>query len=186
MDTSKNSKQPWTVPGVPWKTESAFWAWVRGVLRKGWSKHPVKLEYIKQNRQRIPNPKPSKRFPEVWGMECAICHQSVVQSEIEIDHISDNGGTFRGLEDIRDYAAYLFLVDFASLRSVCKPCHTIISYSQKMNISFEEAKLAKDVIAFSKLSLDGQAIILNKLGADSIAKTKAGRVEQYKNLNGLK
>jgi hypothetical protein len=143
-------KEPWKVAGVPWKSEAAFWSWVRGVLRKGWSKHPVKLEYIKQHRKRIPNPKPSKRFPEVWGMTCEICKKDTVQTEIEIDHIAETGGKFTCLDDIKSYAEHLFMVDFSCLRALCKPCHRIVSHSQNTGMSFEEAKLEKQVIEFCK------------------------------------
>ena len=78
--------KPWLEVGSPWKTESAFWGWVRGVLRKGWSKHPIKLEYIKRNRRRIKNPTGNPRFPEVWGMNCTVCKKDHVQANIEIDH----------------------------------------------------------------------------------------------------
>lgn len=143
-------KKPWEVEGVPWKTEGAFWAWVRGVLRKGWSRHPVKIEYIKKYRKRIPNPKPSKRFPEVWGMTCTCCNKDVVQTDIEIDHISETGGTFRGLEDVRGYIEYLYLIDFSCIRAVCKPCHKIITYAQSSGLSFEEAAAEKRAIEFCK------------------------------------
>lgn len=145
-----NEKEPWQVPGVPWKSESAFWQWVRGVLRKGWSKHPVKLEYIKQHRKRIANPKPSKRFPEVWGMTCAKCGKDHVQTNIEIDHISDEAGKFTCLDDVKAYVSHLFLIDFESIRAVCKDCHKAISYAQKEGISFEEALLQKRVIEICK------------------------------------
>ena len=39
-----------------WKTESAFMSWLRGGIRRMWSKHPVRIEFMKQNRIRIPNP----------------------------------------------------------------------------------------------------------------------------------
>lgn len=149
-------KKPWEVPGVPWKTEASFWAWVRGVLRKGWEKHPVKLEYIKQNRKRIPNPKPSKRFPEVWGMTCSCCGKDTVQTNIEIDHISATGGTFRGIDDVKDYVEYLFMVDFSCLRAVCKPCHKIVTYAQRKGINFQEALLQKRVIEIMKKSKQEQ------------------------------
>lgn len=144
------SKQPWTVEGVPWKTEAAFWSWVRGVLRKGWSNHPVKIVYINTYRKRIKNPKPNKRFPEVWGMTCEICKKDHVQTEIEIDHISEKGGKFTCLDDIKSYAEHLFMVDFSSLRALCKPCHKIVSHAQNKGISFEEARLEKQVIEFCK------------------------------------
>lgn len=146
-----NDKKPWEVAGVPWKSEAAFWSWVRGVLRKGWSKHPVKLEYIKQNRQRIVNPsvKSRTRFPKVWGMQCAICNQEHVQTNIEIDHVGQEGH-FRGLSDAEAYIAHLFLVDFDNLRALCKPCHKVVSYSQRTGTSFDEAALSKKVIEICK------------------------------------
>lgn len=147
---STENKQPWTVPGVPWKTESAFWVWVRGVLRKGWSKHPVKLEYIKKYRKQINNPNPKGKKDTVWGMTCSKCGEDHVQSNIEIDHISDTGGTFTGLEDVKDYVEYLFLIDFDSIRPVCKPCHKAITYAQRESISFTEAVVKKKTIEFVK------------------------------------
>ncbi len=147
---------PWLEIGSPWKSEAQFLTWVRGVLRKGWSKHPIKLEFIKQTRKRIKNPKDNPRFPEVWGMKCAVCKKDKVQADIEIDHISDTGGTFRKLEDAVEYMRHLFVVNFSKMRAVCKQCHTIISYSQKMGISFEEATIQKRVIDVMK---DTEAVL---------------------------
>lgn len=146
-----NHKQPWNCEGSPWKTESAFWVWVRGVLRKGWSKHPIKLEYIQRNRKRVPNPveKNRKRFPEVWGMECEICHKDCLQKDIEIDHIGDNC-SFTGIHDVEKYVAHLYLIDYSSIRACCKNCHSIVSHSQNEGISFEEAKVAKEIIRLMK------------------------------------
>lgn len=150
MAKKKVYGKPWEVPGVPWKSEAAFWSWVRGVLRKGWSRHPVKIEYIKNNRKQIDNPNPKGKKATVWGMTCSICHKDTVQSQIEIDHISETGGTFTCLEDVEAYVAYLYLIDFASIRAVCKPCHEVVTLSQSQGISFEEAQLQKRVIAFMK------------------------------------
>lgn len=149
-----NLKQPWEEDGSPWKTESQFLVWVRGVLRKGWSKHPLKLEYIKRFRKRITNPKNNPRFPEVWGMTCSVCMQDKVQAEIEIDHISETGGTFKKLEDAYDYMKHLFMVNYSKMQAVCKPCHKIINHSQRKGITFEDAALEKKVIEFMKKSTD--------------------------------
>ena len=49
-----------------WKTESAYYTWLRGSIRRAmWSKNPVKLEFIKRNRIKIPNPNPKGRVKEV-------------------------------------------------------------------------------------------------------------------------
>ena len=140
---------PWLVPGVPWKTESAFWVWVRGILRKGWSRHPVKIEYINLNRKQIVNPNPKGKKPTVWGMTCMQCGKDTVQSNIEIDHVGDNA-SFTGLHDVESYVKHLFLVDFESLESCCKKCHSIRSNAQNKGISFEESAIDKEVIRIMK------------------------------------
>lgn len=152
-------KKPWLVPGVPWKSEAAFWSWIRGVLRKGWSRHPVKIEFIEANRKRIENPvvKNRKRFPTCWGMTCAICNKDHAQKDIEIDHVVDKGVKFTGIDDVKDYVRHLFLVDFSSLRPLCKPCHKIVNHAQKLGSSFQEAALQKRVIEI--MSQDKQIIL---------------------------
>jgi hypothetical protein len=156
-------KEPWKVGNI-WKSEAAFWTWVRGGLRKLWSKHPIKLEYIKQYRKQIQNPNPNGKKDTVWGMTCSCCKKDVVQSNIQIDHISDTGGKFTGLDDIKEYAAYLFLIDFSCIRAVCLDCHAIINLSQKLGISFEEAAIEKRVIAFMKQPVKKQLAYFQELG----------------------
>jgi len=146
-----NYPKPWEQCPHIWKSEAQFWTFVRGVLRKGWSKHPVKLEFIKANRKRIINPveKNRKRFPECWGMTCNICKVDTVQNMIEIDHIGE-GSSFTGLHDAEKYVAHLFLVDYTSIRPVCKTCHKIENQRQRKGISFEEAAIEKEVINILK------------------------------------
>ena len=143
--------KPWEQCPNVWKTEAEFWSYIRGVLRKGWSSYPLKLEFIKQNRKRILNPSisGSKRFPECWGMTCALCGKDTVQKEIEINHKGYNC-KFTGLSDVEQYIGHLFLVDFNSLEPLCKSCHKVYSYSQRMNISYNEAANEKEVIRILK------------------------------------
>jgi hypothetical protein len=90
-------------------------------------------------------------------MTCTCCGKDTVQTDIEIDHISDTGGTFTGIDDVRDYVAYLFLIDFKSIRAVCKDCHKSITYSQRAGVSVEEARLQRKVLEF--LKQDKQIVI---------------------------
>lgn len=163
-------RKPWEVAGTPWKTESAFWSWVRGVLRKGWSRHPVKVEYIKAQRRKIinPNPKTSKRFPEVWGVTCECCKEEVLQSNSEVDHLNQSG-SLRGISDIQGFVERMFLVDFSVLRIVCKPCHKIISHAQNEGLTFEEAKLDKQVIEIMKWPKKEIADYCNKHGYTDVS-----------------
>lgn len=144
---SLSDRKPWLCDGSPWKTESAFYNWIRGVLRKGWKVHPIKIEFINRNRKRIKNPneKSAKRFPECWGMTCDICKVDTVQANIQIDHRGDSG-TFTKLEDAPAYMAHLFLIDYESIRPLCLACHSVVSHSQNTGMSFEDAKIDKKAI----------------------------------------
>jgi len=159
--------EPWQVEGVPWKTESAYWGWVRGVLRAGSSRNPVKIEYTRRNRIRVPNPNPNGRNAEVWGMQCATCKglfsmpigqatrkriekaTGVPLYTIEINHKSE-AGTLKNKRDLGEFATRLLYINFDDLEPQCQNCHRIISYSQRHNISFEEAEIEKRVIAIIK------------------------------------
>jgi hypothetical protein len=177
------SRAPWLVPGVPWKTESSFWVWVRGILRKGWSRHPVKIEYIRLNRKRIVNPKETSRknHPTVWGMTCEICQKDHAQGDIEIDHIGDSA-SFTGLHDAESYVKHLYLVDFDSLRSLCKICHKIVNQSQRKGVSFEEARVQKQVILAMKDKVPIQLAKLKLLGYNDVSnaeKRKASWTDHF-------
>ncbi len=169
--------EPWEVQGVPWKTEAAYWSWVRGVLRKGWSRHPVKLEYIKQNRHKIPNPNPNGKAATIWGMTCASCSNDFpvsmakktrdrVKAEyntdivcIEINH-KNAASSLRCKEDLEGFAGRLLYVNLDDLEPLCKTCHGIHTYAERMGITFEEAVIEKEVIAFGKLKIKEQKSIL--------------------------
>lgn len=146
-------KEPWKLSGVPWKTESAFYGWIRGILRKGWSRHPVKLEYIKQNRKRIPNPNVNGRVSEVWGMTCQQCGNDFVQSQVEIDHLNP-ASSLRCKEDIQGFVERLLFITFDDIEAVCLDCHAIRTLSQKQGVSFQEASLHKIAIDLDKKKLD--------------------------------
>jgi len=149
------NRRPWEEEGSPWKTESAFLSWVRGVLRRGWSKHPIKLEFIKKYRKQVPNPNPKGKKPTIWGMTCDCCKKDFplqvprqlkgVVPTIEIDHIED-ASSLKSSEDLGGFAYRLFYVTFDLLRPLCKPCHDIYTYMAKHNVSYEEAKGTKEVI----------------------------------------
>lgn len=155
-------KKPWLIPESPWDTEAKFITWVRGVMRKGWGVHPIKLIYLTSKKHKIKNtnPRSNKAHPEVWAVECEQCHEVVKPSEIEIDHAGDVQGKFTCMDDIQGYAEHLYLVDFDSLEAVCKSCHKVRTLAQKNGTSFEQAVIDKKIIA---AMLDKTTIQVDKL-----------------------
>lgn len=160
-----NDRKPWLCEGSPWKTEAAFMNWVRGVLRKGWKVHPIKIEFINKYRKRIKNPneKSAKRFPECWGMTCDICKKDTIQANIQIDHRGDSG-TFTKFSDAESYMKHLFLIDYESIRPLCVACHAVVSHAQNTGLSFEDAKMDKEVIAILKNKVDDVKFFCSSYG----------------------
>ena len=134
-----------------WKTKAAFMSYLRGGVRRAcWMKHPVKLEFIKNNRERIPNPNPKGKTSEVWGGRCNVCKNLFVQSQLSVDHVREYSATLKDVSDIQKFVELISLVTEDDLQLVCKDCHDTISYSQKQGCSLEEAKVRKKHILIAK------------------------------------
>jgi len=76
-------KEPWEELPDVWKDAKAYFIWLRGQMRRAWSRHPIKIEYMKSQRVRAPLGKKTKRNPtgEVWAAKCEICNQLFRQTE---------------------------------------------------------------------------------------------------------
>ena len=171
-------KEPWEQCPDVWKTKAAFFQWMRGQMRRAWSRHPVKVAYMHQHRKRVPLGRITTKNPEglVWGCQCEHCKQEFKQTECEVDHI-DAAGSFKGWEDFEAWMTKLMHINFDSIRIVCKECHRIISYAERMGYTFEEAKLEKEVIAFTKLPIKRQKFLL---GSECYATNAKERRAYYK------
>ncbi len=176
--------EPWEQCPDVWPTKAKFFQWMRGQMRRAWSRHPVKVSYMHNHRIRVPLGRVTANNPEglVWGCECEHCHELKKQSECEVDHI-DAAGSFKGWEDFEPWMHKLMHINWNSIRVVCKDCHRIISYAERMGYTFEEAKLEKEAIAFSKLSVPTQKGLLCQAGFENedIANAKKRRAawKQY-------
>ena len=135
-----------------WKTRSAFFQWIKGILRRGWSKSPVRLKHLKKRAMRVPNtnPRSMKRFPFVNAYKCEICQQVFKQNEVEVDHILEETASLTSLDDVRSCVEKLLVVADSDLRILCKGCHRIVSLGQRLGVSFEEAKLEATIIDMLK------------------------------------
>jgi hypothetical protein len=91
----------------------------------------------------------------VWGCRCEHCNNLFKQTECEVDHI-EAAGSFKGWDDFEAWMTKLMHINWNSIRVVCKECHRIISYAERMGYTFEEAKLEKKVIAFAKQPMQKQ------------------------------
>ncbi len=174
--------EPWEQCPEVWKTKAAFFAWMRGQMRRAWSRHPVKVSYMHNHRERVPLGKKTKKNPTglVWGCRCEHCNNLFKQTECEVDHI-EAAGSFKGWDDFEAWMSKLMHINFDSIRIVCKECHRIISYAERMGMTCEEAKLEKVVIAFAKQSAGMQRCDLDKFNikADGNAKARRAAYKKY-------
>lgn len=136
-----------------WKTKSTYYSWLRGGIRRIWGKHPLKMEFLKKKKKKIVNPNPTTRtrFPTVMGCECYVCKEDHILKNIEVDHIAGGKYTLTQAKDVEDFVLNILFVKESDLRTVCKPCHGILSYQAKQGIkSFEKAKVEKEIIALTQ------------------------------------
>lgn len=153
--------------GTYFNTEAKFWNWLSSQLRKTWRDHPTRLDFIK-----------AKRFVKFVGnrpifhLECNHCHKAFPLKAIEINHLVKCGNI---KED--GYALRLYDVGFDEMEALCKPCHAVVTYSERSGLSLEDSRIEKDVIAFAKLPAAQQKGCLR---ADSKAKNAKERKDEYR------
>lgn len=173
---SKKLKEPWQSYPTIWKDEKAFMAYLRGAFRAVWSKYPAKLEWKKQ--QMVKPPAGYTGRAKTVGY-CAYCDQMFSASSLEVDHIEQAGSFGNKEEAVQWFWRLLDTNDNWCL--ACIPCHKIKSYAERMGISFQDAKIAKQVIAFSKESVAEQTKILANFGRKD-SRTKAERRRMYEEI----
>ena len=140
--------KPWELKETPWKTEAAFWSYIRGGLRKAlWNRNPIKILYMKSVRFKAPLGVKSKKNPTgmVWAYNCEHCGGIFRQDAIEVDH-KISAGSLKGLKDLHIFVERLAMVSPDDLRILDKKCHKVYSYADSLGVSFEEAELRKEII----------------------------------------
>lgn len=151
--------KPYEMYSEHWKTEAAYFTWIRGRLRQLWQKWPPRNELKKEKRVRAPvlgedgnqivykTGKKKGRLKYRWELPCEQCGGVYPQSQVEADHLEPAGACTNAVQ-VGTFL-YRLLVSKDKLRLLCKPCHKIITYSERMGISFEDARRAKIVIEFT-------------------------------------
>jgi hypothetical protein len=172
--------QPWIEYPHIWKTEAAFLSFVRGGIRRAlWNKSPIKLEFIKANRKRIPNPvaKNKARFPEVWGGTCYQCTKDFALKDIEVDHLTGEY-SLRNLEELQSFVEGIVCVSSKQLGLICKPCHKAKTYAERSGMSVEDAIIEKQAIVICKLPVKDvkQFISENGIAPASAAKGRRAQI----------
>ena len=141
-----STKQPWEVHPDIWKNQTAFFTYLRGHLRLLWSRYPAKQAWKK--RQLVAPPKGYTGRAKSLGT-CHYCFEQFAASHLEVDHVVQ-AGQCNSWETSQQFL-YNLLDCNDNWVLACKPCHKIKSYAEKEGCTFEEAKVAKEVIEKCKM-----------------------------------
>lgn len=159
-------------------SEKKLCSQIRSAIRQVWMKHDTKLAKI--YRQTKPDMDDSTRTK--WLIECECCGEDTKLGDIECDHISGEHPLL-SLEDVLPFAENILRVGYEDLQLICKDCHSIITYSERYGMSFEDAKKEKGVIAKLKQSVTKQKQELKKAGfKDKDISNADKRREAYRKL----
>lgn len=144
------NNKPWEEYPHIWKTEAAFWAYLRGSLRRAvWEKSPIKLDF--KNSQMIPPPKGYTGRGKK-GQYCALTGEWEMTSKLQVDHV-EGEMSLTSWDDVLPFLLHLIPKSFDDMQLVTIEAHKIKShlerYGEKKGLeTFEQAKADKMVIAF--------------------------------------
>ena len=163
-----------------WKTESAYYTWLRGSIRRAmWSKNPVKLEFIKRNRIKIPNPNPKGRVKEVWGAVCALTGDTYPINEMEVDHKVGNH-SLTTLDDLVGFIKAIAMVTLDDLQFVSKEAHKIKTFSERYDVDFDTARAEKEAKQLVDKKLDKAYLQERQLPVSSTQSARRATIVEHK------
>jgi hypothetical protein len=114
---------------------------LRSAIRSVWMTHNTKLSYLYEHT--IPDMNPATRTK--WLVQCECCKEMFKLSDVEINHkVGEH--SLKTLEDILPFAQSILGVSYDDIEILCKGCHSILTYSQRYDMGFDEAKKEKLVI----------------------------------------
>lgn len=156
--------KPWEYCDL-WDNETQFCDWLRNKFRDIWSDYPVRTNF--KASMLVPV---NDELREKYGLhprtrkagQCVYCKNLFKSTDLEVDHIKGEA-SFKNVLEIVSYLDHL-LCEIDNMQLVCKKCHGIKTYAERYQMSFEDARLEKTVIAWCKQSPAKQKEILQLAG----------------------
>jgi len=172
---------PWEQLPKVWKTKAEYFNWLRGQMRKAWSRHPIKNEFKRKMRVKAPMGKLIDKktgLPKIVACQvCVQCGETYREGDTQVDHINP-AGAFQNWEDCQTWLMGLMQVNFSSLQMMCIECHATKSYADQYGYSYEEAEAQKAWIAWDKeTEIAEQKDLLTMEGATSVQNATVRRSE---------
>lgn len=147
-----NRKEVWkTYPNI-WKTKAQYFTWLRGGLRKLWSDYPARKEWKRSQLRKVtPEERTARKYhPSTRNVgQCVFCKEWMAGSKLESDHLESSSGCY-DFETAAEFLWYCVNQVGDDFQLACKPCHKIETYRERYGITFEEARITKEAIAWQK------------------------------------
>lgn len=149
--------------GTP--SQAKYFTWLRSQLRSTWSDNPLRI--IWKNSQLRPVTQEEKKLKLFHTStknvgQCYLCSSWFAGSKLEVDHKEESGGCY-DFETAEEFMWHCAANPPENWALVCKPCHKIKSHADRYDMDFEEAVIAKKVIAICKVK-DGDKEWLRGMG----------------------
>lgn len=151
---------------------------VRKAIDSAWMTAANKLVFFEDKV--VPDLDPGSRTK--WLIECNICHKMFKVTDVNVDHrIGEFPCTNR--DEFMTYLVSRLDVGFGDLQILCVDipkkdhvgCHQIKTLSERMGITFEDARLEKKVIAICKQPAKLIDAYLAENGVTGYARNKDAR-----------
>lgn len=121
--------------------ESKLCTQLRSAVRQVWKMHDVKISYLLSKS--YPDMNPNTRTK--WLVDCEMCGKPFKTNDVQVDHIKGEH-SLKTFDDLISFADSILGVSHDDLQVLCIPCHEARTYSERYNVTLEEAFAEKAVI----------------------------------------
>lgn len=161
-------------------SESQYWSWLRGALRRLWSDYPLRKVWKQSQLRPVTKEERDAKLyhPSTKNVgQCSFCKEWMAGSKLECDHLIESEGctSKETAESFLWHCGGLVAEDF---RLACKPCHKVRSYSQRSGLSFEDSVVEKEVIAICSAKQDKEWLIARGIKPESNADKRKIQIRQ--------
>lgn len=192
MAQTKNKPKEWDYFTHVWKTESQYLSWVRGQIRDIWKTSPQRLEFLKSKKIKtskyddngdpitFKNGKEKLYIAYVCedcGKTCYDCDRQGKMKTYAVDHIKGNHSLV-SFNQAPTFFEAMLRVNLEDLQILCRQCHDVKTYAERMGISLQDAEIAKIAIKLQNERKDKEFFTDRNLSIPSNAeKRKAAIIE---------
>lgn len=123
-------------------SEKALCSAIRSAIRGVWMKHESKLAYLYERT--IPDMNPNTRTK--WLIQCECCKEMFKLGDVEVNHLKGEN-PLNSFADVLPFTQAILGVSHDDIEVLCKDCHSCYTYAERYDMTFEQAKKEKVIIA---------------------------------------